>query len=141
LIFVDANFFLRALMQPESEQTQPLQQVAAELFRLAELSEIEFTTSDAVLAEVAFILTAKKHYGVPILNAISLLSALLLLPGFRHHNKSTLLHSLEIWESNQRIGFVDALTAAYAQIPGMMLASLDSDFDSLPGIDRWAPGN
>jgi predicted nucleic acid-binding protein len=139
LIFVDANFFLRALMRPEFEHTRPLQQAAAELFRQAERGEIEFSTSDAVLAEVAFILTAKTHYGVPIADAIGLLSTFLRLPGFRHRNKSTLLRSLEIWESNQRIGFVDALTAAYAQTPGMILASFDSDFDSLPGIDRWVP--
>jgi predicted nucleic acid-binding protein len=33
-----------------------------------------------------------------------------------------------------------ALTLAYAQAPGMRLATFDTDFDGLPGIDRWQPG-
>lgn len=38
-----------------------------------------------------------------------------------------------------RLGFVDALGAAYAETHGYALASFDADFDRVPGIERWQP--
>jgi predicted nucleic acid-binding protein len=140
VIFLDANVLLRTFVEPDTAQSRRSSQIAAELLRRAGLGEAEFTTSDAVLAEVAFILTARTHANLPISTAAGLVASVVKLRGFRHDNKNTILHTLDFWADHPRLGFVDALTAAYARLPGMRLATIDSDFDGLPGIDRWRPG-
>ena len=140
MIFLDANVLLRAFVQPDDPLTQRFSQVATELFRRASRGEVEITTSDAVLAEVAFILTAKAHANLPVPVAAGFLASFVQLRGFRHGEKHSLLSALDFWTNRPRLGFVDALTAARVQAPGMRLASCDTDFDGLPGIDRWQLG-
>ena len=140
MIFLDANVLLRAFVQPDDPLTQRFSQVATELLRRASRGEVEITTSDAVLAEVAFILTAKTHSNLPVPIAAGFLASFVQLRGFRHSEKRSILSALDTWTNRPRLGFVDALTAAYAQSPGMLLATFDTDFDGLPGIDRWQPG-
>ena len=140
MIFLDANVLLRAFVQPDDAPTQRSSQVATELLRRAGRGEVEITTSDAVLAEVAFILTAKSHANLPVPIAAGFLASFVQLRGFRHGEKRAILGALDFWTNRPSLGFVDALTAAYAQTPGMRLATFDSDFDTLPGIVRWQPG-
>ena len=139
MIFLDANVLLRAFVQPDDPLTQRFSQVATELLRRAGRGEVEITTSDAVLAEVAFILTAKAHANLPVPIAAGFLASFVQLRGFRHSEKRSILSALDTWTNRPRLGFVDALTAAYAQSPGVRLATFDTDFDGLPGIDRWQP--
>ena len=139
MIFVDANVFLSAFVEPQTENDVYFYKTATTFLEEADGGAIEFTTSDAVLAEVAFALTSKKHYGKPVPVGVAALASIVQLRGFRHRNKRTLLRAIGIWSAYPRIGFVDALTAAYAQGPDMLLASFDSDFDPLPGIIRWTP--
>ena len=140
MIFLDANVLLRAFVQPDDPRTERFSQVATELLRRAGRGEIEITTSDAVLAEVAFILTAETHANLPGPVAAGFLASIVQLRGFRHGEKRAILAALDFWTNRPSLGFVDALSAAYAQAPGMQLATFDSDFDALPGIDRWQPG-
>ncbi|MBW3633337.1 MAG: type II toxin-antitoxin system VapC family toxin [Chloroflexi bacterium] len=140
MIFLDANILLRALVDPTDAASRQLNEVAIDLMRHANRGDVEVTTSDAVLAEVAFILTGRAHYQLSASVAARLISPIIQLRGFRHPEKRAILHALEIWASVPRLGFVDALTLAYAQAPGMRLATFDTDFDGLPGIDCWQPG-
>ena len=140
MIFLDANVFLRALVRPDDPKSERMSQASAELFRRAALGEITVTTSDAVLAEVAFILTTKTHAGLPVPVAAGLLATIIGGRGFRIGDKRAILSALDLWTARPRLGFVDALTAIYAQSPEIRLATFDSDFDGLPGIDRWHPG-
>jgi predicted nucleic acid-binding protein len=139
VIFLDANMLLRALVQPDTPQTERFSQAAAMLLRQADRGEVEITTSDAVLAEVAFILTARAHANLPVAVAAALIASIVRLRGFRHPEKHKIVSGLEFWTQRPRLGFVDALTAAHAQSPGMRLATFDTDFDPIPGIDRWQP--
>jgi predicted nucleic acid-binding protein len=139
VIFLDANILLRALVDPSGPDSRRLHEISSDLLRQAGHGKVEVTTSDAVLAEVAFILTARAHYQLSASVAAGLISAIVQLRGFRHSEKRAILRALEIWASAPPLGFVDALTLAYAQAPGMQLATFDADFDNLPGIDRWQP--
>lgn len=140
MIFLDTNIFLRTLVDPSGPDSRRLNDIASALLLQASRGEVEVTTSDVVLAEVAFILTARAHYQLPASVAAGLISPIVRLRGFRHPEKRAILRALEIWASVPRLGFVDALTLAYAQAPGMRLATFDSDFDNVPGINRWKPG-
>lgn len=139
MIFLDANLFLRALTQSPDPAIQLMNQTAGNLFRQAERGDVEVTTSDAIIAEVAFILTSKAHYGLPVGEAAGRIAAMLRLRGVKIRDKRIVLRSLDLWADNPRLGFVDALTAAHAQQPDVELATFDTDFDTIPGITRWHP--
>lgn len=139
MIFLDANLFLRALTRSDQPDVQSTSRAAADLFRRADLGEVELITSDAVIAEVAFVLTARARYALAADDAAARIATLLRLRGVRLRDKRIILRALDIWAEHPGLGFVDALTAAYARQPGMRLASFDSDFDQVSGIDRWSP--
>ena len=139
MIFLDANIFPRALVDSSGPDSRRLHEIASRLLLQAGRGEFEVTTSDAVLAEIAFFLTARAHYQLPASVAAALISPIVQLRGFRRPEKRAILCAMEIWASVPRLGFVDALTLAYAQSPGMQSAAFDSDFDNLPGVDRWQP--
>ena len=63
MIFLDTNLLIRAITRSDNPAVAAQERIAGELIRRANLGEYELTTSEAVLAEVAFILTAKRHYG------------------------------------------------------------------------------
>lgn len=139
MIFLDANILLRALTRSSDPAVQQMNQRAGELLRQAERGEVEVTTSDAVIAEVAFILTAKAHYQLPVADAAGRLAAILRLRRVKLREKRTVLRALELWAEHPQLGFVDALTASYAQQKGMELATFDTDFDQFAEITRWRP--
>lgn len=139
MIFLDANILLRALTRSADPAVQRMNQRAGELLRQAERGEVEVTTSDAVIAEVAFILTAKAHYQLPVADAAGRLAAILRLRGVKVREKRTVLRALELWAEHPQLGFVDALTASYAQQTGIQLATFDTDFDVFSDIARWQP--
>jgi predicted nucleic acid-binding protein len=139
VIFLDANVLLRTFVAPHDAVTRRLSQLSAELLHQADRGEVTVTTSDAVLAEVAFILTARAHANLPVSVAAGLIATIVRLRGFHHREKRAILLALELWVDRPRLGFVDALTAAYAKSPGMLLATFDSDFDSIPDLERWVP--
>jgi predicted nucleic acid-binding protein len=139
VILLDANILLRALTTSSDSTVRLHSQIAAGLLRQMDRGEVEATTSDAVLAEVAFILTAKAHYQLPVADAAGKLATIIRLRGFKRRDKRHLLRALDLWTNQPTLGFVDALTATVAQRPGFELATFDSDFDDLPGITRWKP--
>jgi len=139
MILLDANIFLRALTQSTDPVIQHMNEAAADLLRRAERGEVGVTTSDAVIAEVAFILTSKAHYQLAVGDATDLIATLLRVRGLKLRDKRIILRALDLWAAKPKFGFVDALTASYAQQPGIELATFDRDFDDLPGITRWYP--
>lgn len=139
MILLDANFFLRLLTQSSQPETQRMNKIASDLFRRAEQGVIEATTSDVVIAEVAFILTAKAHYNLSVEDAAERLAAILRLRGIKLREKRAILRALDLWIDHPKLEFVDALTASYAQQAGIELATFDTDFDDLPGITHWSP--
>jgi hypothetical protein len=49
------------------------------------------------------------------------------------------LRALDLWTTYPKLGFVNALTAAMVEGTDVKLATFDSDFNALQGIDRWSP--
>ena len=139
MIFLDANILLRAMTHSPDPAVQRMNEQAGDLLRRAERGEVDVTTSDAVIAEVAFILTAKAHYHLPVPDAAGRLDAVLRLRGVKIRDKRVLLRAIELWADHPNLGFVDALTASHGQQPDVELATFDSDFDNLPGVTRWQP--
>jgi predicted nucleic acid-binding protein len=139
MIFLDANFFLRALTRSPLRDVQQMNLIASDLIRRAEIGEVELTTSDAVIAEVAFVLTSKAHYNLNVPDAAGRLATVLRLRGMRLRDKRVILSALDLWASHPKLGFVDALAASYARHTNVELATFDTDFDRFPDITRWQP--
>ena len=139
MIFLDANFFLRALTDSDSPDDQARKAVVRSLFRQADRGEVELTTSEAVIAEVAYVLASKNQYALSAAEASARIETLLRLRGVKLHDKRVLLNALKLWSDHPKIGFVDALAASYGQQPGIELATFDSHFDRISEVNRWVP--
>jgi predicted nucleic acid-binding protein len=139
VIFVDANYFLRLLTPPTTPQDQRMTHEAAALFRSVRSGNKEVTTSESVLAEVAFALTSPKHYGMSPADAASRLRSLFRLRGFTSSNLDVWFRALDIWAASPRLGLVDALTVAHAEAAGLELATFDTDFGAFPQLQRYQP--
>jgi predicted nucleic acid-binding protein len=112
--------------------------IAAEVFRAVSAGTAEAMVSDAVLAEVAFMLTSPRHFGMAVPDVTARLSTIVRLPRLRVSDRQTLLQAFAVWESRPRLGFVDALTAAQARRLNVDLLTFDSDFDRIDGIRFWS---
>lgn len=139
MIFVDANYVLRYLVRPATPKDRAMSASAAKLFRQVEAGEATFTTTDAVIAEVVFILTSRRHYQIPRGEAVARLRPILSLQGCKLPRKMLCLRALDLWAATPRISFVDALGAVHTQELGLVLASFDDDLARLPGLTRWQP--
>jgi predicted nucleic acid-binding protein len=140
VIFLDANYFLRYLVQPDSLDNRTKHEIAAALFEAIERGDEEATTSGAVLAEVAFVLASKRQYDLPASDIAAYLASILRLQGLKlpRGRKLLYLRATDIWASRPKLGFVDALTAATVENSNLRLATFDSDFDGMPNIRRWS---
>jgi uncharacterized protein len=141
--FLDANIFLRYLVEPDSDENRVKHDVAAALFEAIERGDEEATTSEVVLAEVAFVLASKRQYDVAPETVAAVLRPILRLRGLKlpRGRKETYLRALELWSHHPALGFVDALTAAMVERGKLTLATFDADFDVFPQFVRWQPGN
>jgi predicted nucleic acid-binding protein len=139
VIFLDANYILRALVPPTTPQDQPKAAEAIALLRAVAAGAKEATTSESVVAEVAFVLTAPRHYGLSAADAAGRLQPIIGLRGLKLSGKKRLQRAFDVWVREPHLGFVDALTVAYAEQPGIELATFDSDFDGVAGITRYTP--
>jgi predicted nucleic acid-binding protein len=133
MIFVDANVFLRFFVVPGTDQDRVMAAQAAALFERVRAADETIIVSEAVVAEVAFILTARAHYARPRTDAVGLLKSVLRLDGCRLPAKRNCLYALDLWAANPRLSFPDALGAAYSERAGYQLATFDERLKRVPG--------
>lgn len=141
MIFLDSNYFLRFIAQDEDPASIEMVRVAKLLFDAVESGALEVTTNDVVIHEVAYMLTARVGYGLPVGRVAEQLSVILRQPGFRLSagSKRRCLRALEVWTENPVLGFADALIVASVEETDIALATFDSHFNRIPGITRWTP--
>jgi uncharacterized protein len=133
---VDANIFLRYLTRDD--------EVKAEACRLQferlERGEESGITTDLIVHEVLYVLTSKAHYNLTHEEAASRIRPLIGLRGLRLANKRRCLRALDIYSSNPKFDFPDAVNIALMEELGIEeIASYDTDFDDWPGIKRIEP--
>jgi predicted nucleic acid-binding protein len=133
---VDANIFLRYLTRDD--------EIKAEACRLQferlERGEESGITTDLIVHEVLYVLTSKAHYNLTHEEAASRIRPLISLRGLRLANKRRYLRALDIYSSNPKFDFPDAVNIALMEELGIEeIASYDTDFDDWPGIKRVEP--
>ncbi len=133
--FLDANVFLRYLTQDNPDQSRR----AYAFLQKVETGEIVATTTEAVLAEVVYVLSSKALYNVPRAEIQTRLTVLIGLKGLRLRGKAMYVRALDIY-ATVNIDFVDALLVAQVErTAGAVLVSFDGNYKKTPTITREEP--
>ncbi len=137
MTFLDTNVFVRALVEPTGEADARMAEECRTLLRWAEQKDVLVTTSEAVLAEVAYVLASPKVYGLKSDRIRDLLTPILSLRGMRVSAGDRVQRALELWAEYPHLGFEDALTATQVlDDKALELCSYDKDFDRIKGLKR-----
>lgn len=140
MTFIDANIFLRAMIEPASDADRIKASACRALFEQVCDGDQEVTTSEAILAEVVYVLVSPRLYALPRHEIVSRLKPIIALPGFEFAGKATVDRALDLFATYSRLDFEDALSDAVVERSGSpTLYSYDRDFDKVPGITRMEP--
>ncbi len=133
--FIDTNIFIRHLTRDDPLKAQK----CFDLFKKAESNEIAITTTEAVIAEVVYVLSSKRVYNLARNDIRSLLYPLLSLRGLKLANRKIYLRALDLYAAST-LDFEDSLIIAqmeYRQIPEVY--TNDRGFDGIPAVVRFEP--
>jgi predicted nucleic acid-binding protein len=136
-VLLDANVFLRALVRPPDPAIRWMHEDAQELFLAASNGDEHLATTDAIIAEVAFILTSRAHYALSVEDACARMKPLLGIRNLRFHGKRHVVRALTLWPQHPRLDFPDVLLAVYAHPDNLSLASFDRGLDRFGSLDRY----
>ena len=140
--FIDANIILRYLTGTTSEdpKTTAKARDCKQLIDQVLAGQEEITTTEAIIAEIVFVLRSKKHYDVPAPHVRDLLSPLLAMPGFQLRHKNVFLRALDLMATHPELDFEDALAAEHMRRRSIdEIYSYDSHFDRLDHLTRLEP--
>lgn len=133
--FVDTNIFLRHLTNDDPVKAQ----ACLALFQRAATNEITLTTSEAVIAEVVYVLSSKSLYKLTEENIKLRLYPILSLRGLKLQQKAIYLRALDYY-AVYKLDFEDCLTVAQMEQQQLTkLYSYDKDFDQVNRIERLEP--
>lgn len=138
--FVDANIILNYLVRATSPASQANAAACRALLERVRSGDAEITTSEAVLAEVVYVLSSPRQFALTPADISSRLKPIISLPGLKLPQKRRYLRTLDIYATHSQLDFEDALSVAYVerQQPPE-LYSYDRDFDRVNGIQRREP--
>ena len=133
--FVDTNVFVRHLTNDDAGQAERARRIFAEV----EAGSRRVTTSEAILAEVVYVLTSKTLYNASRRQVRQLLAPILGLRRFKLHNKTSYLEALDLFAEIRSLSFPDAIAVAHARRTDVRIVSFDKGFDRIAGVTREEP--
>jgi len=133
--FVDTNVFLRYLVNDDPTKAKK----CLDLFLQAKSNTVSLSTSEAVIAEVVYVLASKRLYNLGRTDVVARLRPMLVLPGLKLPQRTLLLRALEIYAAYV-VDFEDALSKAHMERQDIKeIYSYDTDFDQMEGVTRIEP--
>jgi predicted nucleic acid-binding protein len=133
--YVDANILIRLFSHDDPRKADAVER----LFEEVREGKVIVTAPVTVIADVAFVLTSPRTYGMTRDQVAEALIDLLALPGFQVPEKATVVRALEMFGTG-RLRFDDAFIAASMETAGIRrLYTYDADFDRLPNVERIEP--
>ena len=135
--FLDTNIILRYLTHDDDAKAE----ACYRLFQRVERSEEELFTCEAVVAEVAYVLSSPRApYRLSNEEIRARLLPILTLRGVRLPQKQLYLRALDIYGFSPFLDFEDALAVAHMEHRGVTeIVSYDRDFDRIVGLQRIEP--
>ena len=134
--FVDTNVFLRHLTGDDPKKAK----ACFELFRKADRKEVTLTTSEAVIAEIVYVLSSSRQlYTLSREEIRARLYPLLSMRGLKIPYRKMYLRALDLYASYP-LDFEDAVTIAQMERQKIAeLVSYDQGFDRVPTVKRVEP--
>jgi predicted nucleic acid-binding protein len=134
LVFLDTNVIVRFL----TDDDQSLAARARVILERAERGGLTLYLTEAVLVDVAYLLTSKRLYDLPRPAVVASLRRFLTLKGLRVPQRRAYLRALDLWlDSVAGVDFTDALLVAQMERMNVTaIASFDRDFDRFPQVSR-----
>ncbi len=135
MMFLDANIILRFLTNDHPGKAQR----CLALFEQADSGAVRLITSEAIIAEVVYVLSSPKLYHLPPGRIRELLLPIIDLRGLKLASRQLFHDALDLYAS-QRLDFEDALALAHMRELGIAeIVSYDRHFDGLDGVQRVEP--
>ena len=135
MYFVDTNVFIRFLTKDDPTKAM----ACFKLFQKAAASQITLYTSEAVIAEVVYVLASKKLYSLERGEIRTRLYPLLSVRGLQLAERDVYLRALDLYAAYS-LDFEDAFIAAHMDHQRIgELYSYDTNFDKTPGMWRLEP--
>ncbi len=134
--FVDTNVFLRHLTGDDPKKAR----ACFELLQKAERNKVSLTTSEAVIAEIVYVLSSSRQiYTLTREEIRARLYPLLSLPGLRITHRKVYLRALDLYASYP-LDFEDAVSIAQMERQKIKeIISYDQGFDRVPTAKRVEP--
>ena len=135
--FLDTNVILRYLTRDDEAKAEACYQ----LFQRVKLGEEELFTCEAVVTEVAYVLSSPRApYRLSHEEVKARLLPILTLRSLRLPQKRLYLRALDLYASAPFLDFEDALAVAHMEHRGLTeIVSYDRDFDRVTGLRRIEP--
>ncbi len=135
--FLDTNIILRYLTRDDEAKAEACYQ----LFQRVKLGEEELFTCEAIVTEVAYVLSSRRApYRLSHEEVRARLLPILTLRGLRLAQKRLYLRALDLYASSSFLDFEDALAVAHMEHQGVSeIVSYDKDFDRITGLRRVEP--
>lgn len=129
--WADTNLFVSLF----AEATHPLHERALDIFRRVADGSLRLIVMPTVVAELVYV--AESLFAWHRRTVASRLGGLITAEGLEVRESAVLASALDLYGRVSRLDFVDAYLAGCALTSGPpAVASLDRDFDRVPGIRR-----
>ena len=133
--FIDTCVFLRYLTKDAPNKAAR----CYELLQRVKRKEAQAVTSEAVLAEVVYVLSSRTLYKQPRERVRALLLPIVSLPALHVPHRRAFLRALDLYASTS-LDLEDALSVAHMErLKVTTILSYDHDFDRIKGIERREP--
>ena len=133
--FVDTNIFIRVLAKDDPVKSDR----CFELFKKAELGDIELHTSESIISEMVYVLQSKRLYNLERVLIAKKLAVILTIRGLKIPHKTILISALNLYAQNN-IDFEDAILISYTLYSkSKEIYSYDRGIGKIQGIKRLEP--
>jgi predicted nucleic acid-binding protein len=135
--FLDTNIILRYLTRDDQAKAEACYQ----LFQRVKRREEELFTCEAIVTEVAYVLSSPRApYRLSHEEIRARLLPILTLRGVRLPQKQVYLRALDLYALHPVLDFEDTLAVAHMEHRGVTeIVSYDKDFDRFTGFCRIEP--
>ena len=130
IAYVDTNVFIRYFTKDHPE----LARKAGEFLDQVIEGKQEIVVLDTVIAEIIYVLTSKRLYGLSRLKASKMVESLVGLKSVRLSNKRRMVRALELY-AQTKFDFVDCLLVANVEsVPEAGLCSFEQGYQQFEQI-------
>ena len=134
--FLDSNIFLRYITRDDEKKAQ----ACFRLFQRLQNGKERAATCEAIVTEIVYVLSSRKHYNLSHQEVSIRMRPLLDLKGLKLPQKQVYLRALDFYASYLMLDFEDALLLAHMERQkSKEVLSYDTDFDSVGGVNRLEP--